>query len=142
MQRAREQRRDPESVAVGRVADENVQRQVAVNLTGTFNGMREGANRVRNGGRSINLSTSTCSQRNSAPAASPAAAKGHFIPFETALFRAAAARRTALSSGVIGHPVPKPRISGSNVLNERSGTKSCTTAATAPHNRQRASRVI
>jgi 3-oxoacyl-[acyl-carrier protein] reductase len=40
------------------VADEDYQRQIAVNLTGTFNGMREGARRVREGGRIINLSTS------------------------------------------------------------------------------------
>jgi 3-oxoacyl-[acyl-carrier protein] reductase len=40
------------------VADEDFQRLVAVNLTGAFNGMREGARRVRDGGRIINLSTS------------------------------------------------------------------------------------
>ncbi|MFT4003582.1 MAG: SDR family oxidoreductase [Rhizobium sp.] len=40
------------------VLDEDFQRQVAVNLTGTFNGMREGAKRMRDGGRIINLSTS------------------------------------------------------------------------------------
>jgi 3-oxoacyl-[acyl-carrier protein] reductase len=40
------------------VSDEDYHRQVAVNLTGTFNGMREGASRVRDGGRIINLSTS------------------------------------------------------------------------------------
>ena len=40
------------------VADEDYQRLVAVNLTGAFNGMREGARRVRDGGRIINLSTS------------------------------------------------------------------------------------
>jgi 3-oxoacyl-[acyl-carrier protein] reductase len=40
------------------VSDEDYQRQVAVNLTGTFNGMREGARRVRDGGRIINFSTS------------------------------------------------------------------------------------
>ena len=40
------------------VEDEDYQRQIAVNLTGTFNGMREGARRVRDGGRIINLSTS------------------------------------------------------------------------------------
>ncbi len=40
------------------VSDEDFQRQVAVNLTGTFNGMREGAKRMRDGGRIINLSTS------------------------------------------------------------------------------------
>jgi 3-oxoacyl-[acyl-carrier protein] reductase len=40
------------------VSDEDYQRQIAVNLTGTFNGLREGARRVRDGGRIINLSTS------------------------------------------------------------------------------------
>ncbi|GES45231.1 3-ketoacyl-ACP reductase [Rhizobium dioscoreae] len=40
------------------VSDEDFQQQIAVNLTGTFNGMREGAKRVRDGGRIINLSTS------------------------------------------------------------------------------------
>lgn len=40
------------------VTDEDYQRQIAVNLTGTFNGMREGAKRVRDGGRIINFSTS------------------------------------------------------------------------------------
>ncbi|PCE22345.1 3-ketoacyl-ACP reductase [Paraburkholderia acidicola] len=40
------------------VSDEDYQRQIAVNLTGSFNGMREGAKRVRNGGRIINMSTS------------------------------------------------------------------------------------
>ena len=39
------------------VSDEDYQRQIAVNLTGTFNGMREGARRVRDGGRIINFST-------------------------------------------------------------------------------------
>jgi 3-oxoacyl-[acyl-carrier protein] reductase len=40
------------------VTDEDYQRVIAVNLTGTFNGMREGARRVRDGGRIINFSTS------------------------------------------------------------------------------------
>lgn len=40
------------------VSDEDYERIVAVNLTGTFNGMREGARRVRDGGRIINFSTS------------------------------------------------------------------------------------
>lgn len=43
---------------LAQVADEDFQRLVAVNLTGAFNGMREGARRVRDGGRIINLSTS------------------------------------------------------------------------------------
>jgi len=40
------------------VGDEDYHQLVAVNLTGAFNGMREGARRVRDGGRIINLSTS------------------------------------------------------------------------------------
>ena len=40
------------------VVDEDYQRQIAVNITGCFNGMREGANRLTDGGRIINLSTS------------------------------------------------------------------------------------
>jgi 3-oxoacyl-[acyl-carrier protein] reductase len=40
------------------VTDAEYQRMIAVNLTGTFNGMREGAKRVRDGGRIINFSTS------------------------------------------------------------------------------------
>ncbi len=40
------------------VRDEDYQRQVAINLSGAFNGVREGARRVRDGGRIINLSTS------------------------------------------------------------------------------------
>ena len=40
------------------VTDEDYQRQIAINLTGTFHGMREGAQRLRDGGRIINLSTS------------------------------------------------------------------------------------
>ena len=43
---------------LAQVADEDYQRQLAVNLTGTFNGLREGARRVRDGGRIVNLSTS------------------------------------------------------------------------------------
>lgn len=43
---------------LAQVTDEDYQSVIAVNLTGTFNGMREGARRVRDGGRIINLSTS------------------------------------------------------------------------------------
>jgi 3-oxoacyl-[acyl-carrier protein] reductase len=43
---------------LAQVSDEDYQRLVAVNLTGTFNGMREAARRVRDGGRIISLSTS------------------------------------------------------------------------------------
>ncbi len=40
------------------VTDVDYERLIAVNLTGTFNGMREGARRISDGGRIINLSTS------------------------------------------------------------------------------------
>ena len=40
------------------VSDEDFQRVVSVNLTGTFNGMREGARRLRDDGRIISLSSS------------------------------------------------------------------------------------
>ncbi|HEY1836500.1 MAG TPA: SDR family oxidoreductase, partial [Rhizomicrobium sp.] len=40
------------------VSDAEYQRMIAVNLTGTFNGMREGAKRLRDGGRILNFSTS------------------------------------------------------------------------------------
>lgn len=40
------------------VTDEDYRHQIDVNLTGTFNGMREGARRVCDGGRIINFSTS------------------------------------------------------------------------------------
>lgn len=43
---------------LAQVSDEDFQRLIGVNLTGAFNGMREGARRVRDGGRIINLSTS------------------------------------------------------------------------------------
>lgn len=43
---------------LAQVTDEDFQAQIAVNLTGTFNGMREGARRVRDGGRIVSLSTS------------------------------------------------------------------------------------
>jgi len=43
---------------LAQVTDEDYQRQVAINLTGSFYGMREGAKRVRDGGRIINVSTS------------------------------------------------------------------------------------
>ncbi|WP_337267673.1 SDR family oxidoreductase [Oryzifoliimicrobium ureilyticus] len=40
------------------VDDESFERQIALNLTGTFRGMREAARRLRDGGRIINLSSS------------------------------------------------------------------------------------
>jgi 3-oxoacyl-[acyl-carrier protein] reductase len=43
---------------VAQVSDEDFQRLIAINLTGAFNGMREAARRLSDGGRIINLSTS------------------------------------------------------------------------------------
>lgn len=40
------------------VADEDYERVLAVNLTGSFNGMREAAKRLRDGGRIVNFSSS------------------------------------------------------------------------------------
>jgi 3-oxoacyl-[acyl-carrier protein] reductase len=42
---------------LAQVADEDFQRLIAVNLTGAFNGMREGTRRIRDGGRIINMSS-------------------------------------------------------------------------------------
>lgn len=39
-------------------SDSDFDNLIAINLKGTFNGMREGAKRIRNGGRIINFSTS------------------------------------------------------------------------------------
>jgi len=43
---------------VAQMDDEAFDRIVATNLKGTFNGLREAANRLRNGGRIVNFSTS------------------------------------------------------------------------------------
>ena len=43
---------------LAQVTDADWQAHLAVNLTGTFNGLREGARRVRDGGRIVSLSTS------------------------------------------------------------------------------------
>lgn len=43
---------------VAQVSDDDFHNQVSVNLMGTFNGMREGARWIREGGRIISLSTS------------------------------------------------------------------------------------
>ena len=43
---------------IAELSDEDYEHMIAVNLTGTFNGLREGAKRVRDGGRIISLSTS------------------------------------------------------------------------------------
>lgn len=47
-----------QAAPIAEVCDADYQRVLAVNLTGAFNGMREGARRIRDGGRIINLSTS------------------------------------------------------------------------------------
>jgi 3-oxoacyl-[acyl-carrier protein] reductase len=41
-----------------KTSDEDFDKIVAINLKGTFNPLREAANRIRNGGRIINFSTS------------------------------------------------------------------------------------
>jgi 3-oxoacyl-[acyl-carrier protein] reductase len=43
---------------IAKATDEDFDKIVAINLKGTFNPLREGANRIRNGGRIINFSTS------------------------------------------------------------------------------------
>ena len=43
--------------------DELFDRQIAINLKGTFNGMREAARRLRNGGSVVNFSTSVVGLR-------------------------------------------------------------------------------
>lgn len=44
-------------------SDELFDRQIAINLKGTFNGLREAARRLRNGGSIVNLSTSVVGLR-------------------------------------------------------------------------------
>ncbi len=44
--------------SIGETDDASFERQVGVNLKGTFNTLREAATRIRNGGRIINLSSS------------------------------------------------------------------------------------
>ena len=46
------------TAALGDETDEAFDRIVAINLKGTFNGLREAAKRLRNGGRIVNFSTS------------------------------------------------------------------------------------
>lgn len=46
------------TAALGEESDEAFDRMIAINLKGTFNGMREAARRLRNGGRIVNFSTS------------------------------------------------------------------------------------
>jgi 3-oxoacyl-[acyl-carrier protein] reductase len=43
---------------IAKVSDDDFDKIVAINLKGTFNPLREGANRIRNGGRIINFSSS------------------------------------------------------------------------------------
>lgn len=49
--------------AIGACSDDAFDRQVAVNLRGTFNTLREAANHLRDGGRIINFSTSVLGLR-------------------------------------------------------------------------------
>ena len=44
--------------SIAEADDASFDRQIAINLKGTFNGMREGAKHLRDGGRIINFSTS------------------------------------------------------------------------------------
>ncbi|GBR40072.1 dehydrogenase [Neoasaia chiangmaiensis NBRC 101099] len=50
--------RDASKETLDSLTDADWQAHLAVNLTGTFNGLREGARRVRDGGRIVSLSTS------------------------------------------------------------------------------------
>ncbi|WP_274706786.1 SDR family oxidoreductase [Allorhizobium sonneratiae] len=45
------------------IDDEEFDRQIAVNLKGSFNGLREAARRMRNGGRIVSLSSSVAAMR-------------------------------------------------------------------------------
>jgi len=47
-----------ENAPLAETGDESFDRQIAVNLTGTFNGLREAAKRLRTGGRIVNFSSS------------------------------------------------------------------------------------
>lgn len=49
--------------SIGESDDALFDRQVAINLKGSFNGMREAAKRLRNGGRVVNFSTSVVGTR-------------------------------------------------------------------------------
>ena len=56
---AGQQCRHHDAVAARRDSDDaNFDRQIAINLKGTFNTLREAAKRLRNGGRIVNFSTS------------------------------------------------------------------------------------
>jgi len=47
-----------ENAPLADTSDESFERQIAVNLKGTFNGLREAAKRLRDGGRIVNFSSS------------------------------------------------------------------------------------
>lgn len=47
-----------DNAPLAEVSDEAFDRQIAINLKGTFNGLREAAKRLRNGGRIVNFSSS------------------------------------------------------------------------------------
>jgi 3-oxoacyl-[acyl-carrier protein] reductase len=49
--------------SIGESDDAFFDRQVAINLKGTFNGLREAARRLRNGGRIVNLSSSVVAMK-------------------------------------------------------------------------------
>ncbi|WP_043112195.1 SDR family oxidoreductase [Solimonas flava] len=49
--------------AIGEAGDELFDRQIAINLKGAFNGLREAARRLRDGGRIVSLSTSVLGLR-------------------------------------------------------------------------------
>ncbi len=49
---------------IGEASDDAFDRIVAVNLKGTFNGLREAAKRLRDGGRIVNFSTSVVGTKN------------------------------------------------------------------------------
>ena len=47
-----------DNAPLAEVSDESFDRQIAINLKGTFNGLREAAKRLRKGGRIVNFSSS------------------------------------------------------------------------------------
>ncbi|WP_020648000.1 SDR family oxidoreductase [Solimonas variicoloris] len=49
--------------AIGEAGDELFERQIAINLKGTFNGLREAARRLRDGGRIVSFSSSVLGLR-------------------------------------------------------------------------------
>jgi hypothetical protein len=69
--RAGEQRRTDDREIDRRRDDAVFDRQIAVNLKGTFNGMREAARRLRSGGPIVNFSTSVVGTKFELPASAP-----------------------------------------------------------------------